>query len=142
MNKRWTTTTILILLLATLTLAGCATDRRNNALQDTLTAYAAAVRWGSFDQASAFVDPKYLKDHPITHLDMERYHQVRVSEYDDGSGPIRVDDTTVRQVVRIGLINVNTQQQRTVIDRQTWTYDPVKKHWWLESGLPDITPGH
>ncbi|GAB3028812.1 MULTISPECIES: hypothetical protein [Oleiagrimonas] len=142
MNKRWMTGAVLTILLALLALGGCATDRRSSKLRDTLTAYGAAVRWGSFDQARAFLDPKYLEKHPLTHLEMERYHQVRVSEYDDGSGPIPVDDTTVRQIVRIGLINVNTQAQRTIIDRQTWTYDPVKNHWWLESGLPDITPGH
>jgi hypothetical protein len=136
MTKRW----IVFAAIAALLLAGCATDRRNNSLQDTLTAYAAAVRWGTFEQASAFLDPAYRKAHPMTDLDKARYHQVRVSEYDAGGGPMPVDKDTVRQVVRIGLINVNTQRERSIIDHQTWTWDPKAKHWWLTSGLPDITP--
>jgi hypothetical protein len=27
-----------------------------------------------------------------------------------------------------------------VFDHQTWHWDAKAKHWWLETGLPDITP--
>jgi len=141
MNARWkifVTST----LVACLLLAGCATDRRNQSLEKTLDGYAAAVRWGSFEQAAAFLGPKYRKQHPLTDLEMARYHQVRVSEYDAGSGPVPQSKFVVHQVVRIGLINVHSQSERTIIDRQTWTYDPKTDHWWLTSGLPDITPRH
>ncbi len=121
-------------------LAGCATDRRDRSLQTTLTAYAATVRWGTFAQAVSFLDPAYRNAHPLSDLDMARYRQVRVSEYDAGNGPVPVGKYKVKQVVRIGLINVHTQTERTIIDRQTWRYDPDTRHWWLTSGLPDITP--
>ena len=137
MKTRW----ILLAVAALVVLGGCATDRRNESLTNTLTAYGAAVRWGTFEQASAFLDPQYRKDHPVSDLDMARYHQIRVSEYDAGGGPVPVNKFTVRQVVRIGLINVHTQAERTIIDRQTWIWDPKTSHWWLTSGLPDITPG-
>jgi hypothetical protein len=45
----------------------------------------------------------------------------------------------VRQVVAISMVNNNTQAERTVIDRQIWHYDPETNHWWLMTGLPDIT---
>jgi hypothetical protein len=64
---------------------------------------------------------------------------VRVTGYDDGAGPVPDGENEVRQVVQIGLVNINTQSERTVVDRQTWRYDPEKKRWWLMSGLPDIT---
>ena len=41
-------------------------------------------------------------------------------------------------MVRIGIININTQAERTVVDQQTWRYDPDKHQWWLTSGLPDV----
>jgi hypothetical protein len=64
---------------------------------------------------------------------------VRVTEYNDDAAPVPTSDTEVRQTVRINLVNVNTQSERTVTDNQTWRYDPATKHWWLTSGLPDIT---
>jgi hypothetical protein len=127
--------TVLVTLLA----AGCASDQRSKSLTNTLNAYASAVRWGEFESALQFVDPAVRKDHPPSSLDMARYQQVRVTGYDEGQGPLPDGENAVRQIVQIGLANVNTQTERTVTDRQTWRYDPEKKHWWLTSGLPDIT---
>jgi len=120
-------------------LAGCATQSRTDTLTTTLTAYASAMRWGDFQSATIFLDPKILADHPPSALDLARYKQVRVSEYDAGSGPVPDGENQVKQVVHINLINLNTQSERTIVDHQTWHYDTTNKHWWLTSGLPDIT---
>ncbi|NMW24918.1 hypothetical protein HFP05_11285, partial [Rhodanobacter denitrificans] len=68
-----------------------------------------------------------------------RYRQVRVSEYDDGAGPVPTGDFDVQQTATISLVNIHTQSERSVVDHQTWHYDEKAKHWWLTSGLPDIT---
>lgn len=128
-----------LLALAALLCAGCATDQRNQALITTLNAYANTLRWGDFQSALQFVDPKVREAHPPSALDLARYQQVRVTGYDEGAGAVPDGENRVRQVVQIGLVNLNTQAERTVIDRQSWRYDPEKKHWWLTSGLPDIT---
>ncbi|QEE26011.1 hypothetical protein CS053_17020 [Rhodanobacter glycinis] len=125
--------------LSALLLGGCAADQRSNALTETLLAYANAVRWDGFPSAWQFVDPKVREKHPLTSLDQARFQQVRVSDYDDGNGAVPDGKNQVTQVVKISLINRNTQSERSVIDHQTWRYDPVAKRWWLESGLPDIT---
>lgn len=120
--------------------SGCATmsaESEGRALQTTLVAYANAIRWGGFEQALAFVDPQTLKQHPLSHLDMERYKQVRVASYIEQPA-VPVGPHEVRQVVQIGLININTQTERNIIDTQLWRYDPNDKHWRLVSGLPDI----
>jgi hypothetical protein len=124
-------------LLAVL-LSGCATDMRNQSLTKTLAAYASMVRWGDFASAEQFVDPKIRTKEPLTPLELSRFKQYRVSEYDDPASPMAVAENEVAQVVRIGVINVNTQAERTLVDRQTWRYDPEKHQWWLTSGLPDL----
>ena len=58
----------LLLLLATVALAGCAATKmdRNSALDKGQYAYSAAIRWGDFEGAWNLVDPEYRKAHPMT----------------------------------------------------------------------------
>ncbi|HSN01713.1 MAG TPA: hypothetical protein VLS52_11950 [Rudaea sp.] len=122
-------------------LAGCAAmtaQSESRALELTLNAYANAIRWGDISQAIPFVDPETLKKHPLTPLDIDRYKQVHFASYSE-QPVVPVSAHEVRQVVKISLINVNTQVERSIIDNQLWRYDEAKKHWLLVSGLPDIT---
>ena len=107
-------------------------------LNTTLMAYANALRWGDFEQALKYVDPDVQLAHPLSELDRERYKQVRVASYNDRPY-VPVGDNEVQQVVEIGILNVNTQTERTIIDKQVWRMDEKTKHWRLMSGLPDIT---
>lgn len=127
---------LLILVLA----AGCAamsTQSESRALETTLVAYANAVRWGDFEQALAFVDPETLKAHPLSSIDMERYKQVKVAAYTE-QPPVPAGAHEVRQIVQMSLVNINTQTERSIVDKQLWRYDEKTKHWHLVSGLPDI----
>ncbi|HEY0178274.1 MAG TPA: hypothetical protein VGC30_01435 [Dokdonella sp.] len=120
-------------------LAACATTRsKQNLLDDTLRAYASAVRWGDLAQAQAFLDPKLREQRAPSALDLARFKQVRVTAYEE-QPRTPVGDDEVSQVVEIGLVNVNTQTARSIVDRQLWRYDEKDKRWWLTSGLPDIT---
>lgn len=122
-------------------LSACATEKmrsKETILTDTLRTYAQTIRWGEFDQAIGFIDPKTLAEHPLTSLDIERLKQVRVTGYDDAP-VVPVNDDEVQQTVKLDLLNVNTQVARSVVDRQTWKYDAAAKRWWLVSGLPDIS---
>jgi hypothetical protein len=128
-----------LLVVLTLLLTGCASDVRSDSLTQTLSQYASVLRWGDFASAQQFLDPDYRQAHPLSPLDLARYGQVRVSGYDDGQGAVASGENEVRQIVQINLINNNTQSERTVVDRQTWRYDPVKHKWWLMTGLPAIS---
>lgn len=130
---------ILVVALSVLLLAGCATKTRSDALTTTLKAYGSTLRWGDFRSAAQFVDPAVRAAHPLTPLQLARYQQVRVSEYDDGAGPVPSGDFDVQQTVLINLVNIHTQSERSVVDHQRWHYDEQAKRWWLTSGLPDIT---
>lgn len=137
-NRR--TATVALIALSTL-LAACSTAQmrsKETQLTDTLKAYAATIRWGDVQQAQSFIDPKVLAEHPPTSLELARFKQVQITGYDEQPA-VPAGDNEVRQMVEIGLVNVNSQAARSVIDRQVWRYDETAKHWWLMTGLPDIT---
>lgn len=131
---------ILPLLAASIALlaAGCANNTRSDNLTSTLNAYGSAVRWDGLQSALQFVDPKVLKAHPPTDFDLARFQQVRVSDYNDDAGPVPLGNDEVQQTVRISFINIHTQAEHSIVTRQLWRYDEKTKHWWLESGLPDL----
>lgn len=138
MKVRWMLAAVLAPMLL---LAGCANDPtrgKERALRDTLRSYASTLRWGDIAQAQIFLDPAYLEQHPLSETDLARYRQVQVSQYSEHPA-VPIGDTEVHQTVEIGLINVHTQNMRTIVDRQVWRYDARQKRWWLMSGLPDIT---
>jgi hypothetical protein len=124
-------------------LAGCTSmnhQTENRALELTLNAYANAIRWGDTPQMLAFVDPDTLKAHPLSELDLQRYKQVRFVSYIE-QAPTPAGPHEVRQVVKIAVLNINTQTEREIIDNQLWRYDEATKHWHIVSGLPNITQG-
>lgn len=134
----------LIAVLSTVLLAACASlsmdkmKTKESILEETLKTYAATIRWGDLTQAQAFVDPKYRAAHPLSDLDLARYKQVQVTVYNDQpAAPISANE--VGQNVEIGLVNINTQTARSIVDHQIWRYDEKEKRWWLTTGLPDIT---
>ena len=111
---------------------------QGHALDLALYDFASAVRWGDFDKAYDFVDPKTKIAHPLTDLERARYKQVEVSSYDIIS---RLDgENTADQTIQIGLVNRNTQVGRSVVYHEHWRWDATIKTWWLVSGLPDISP--
>jgi hypothetical protein len=133
----------LIAVLSTGFAAACADmsmqhiQTKETILEDTLKNYAATIRWGDMLQAQAFVDPAFRQAHPMTDLDMQRYRQVQVTAYNDQpAAPL--NELEVAQTVEIGLVNINTQAARSIIDHQVWRYDEKQKHWWLMTGLPNI----
>lgn len=132
---------LLFLIACCLLLGACANQEirsKQNILKDTLRSYAATIRWGDIDQAVGFIEPKLLAEHPPTALELERFRQVRVSSYDEAPVVV-INPDEVRQTVKIDLLNVNTQTARSIVDQQTWKYEKETKHWWLVSGLPDIS---
>ena len=109
-----------------------------NPQDEALDQYGVAVRWSEFADAWAFVDPPLRQLHPLTELEMERFKQIQVTGYDlKGRAP--TPDGGLEQTVEIRLINRNTQIERTIVDHQSWRWDPEAKRYWLTSGLPDFT---
>ncbi|HEX6612921.1 MAG TPA: hypothetical protein VF022_03535 [Rhodanobacteraceae bacterium] len=123
-------------------LAGCAnisTHAKDQARDEALAHYAATLRFGDFAGAWQFVDPKIRAEHPLDAAARARYDAVQVGGYET-DGPSAIDADTIEQTARISLIVKSSQTSYDVVDHQVWKYDSGAKHWWLESGLPDIAP--
>jgi len=133
--------TLAVLLLAVVP-AQAAGKRQPNAAQLTKlqSAYAAAIRWGEFEQAWELVDPAYRLAHPVTELAFERYRQIQVSGYSDRTTSLADNGDVVRNI-ELRVINRHTMAERTVRYREQWRWDPVTKRWWLAVGLPDLWDG-
>ena len=131
----------LLLLLATVALAGCAATKmdRNSELDKVQYAYSAAIRWGDFEGAWNLVDPEYRKAHPMTDLEFERYKQVQISSYHDLAA--QADANVALREIAIGVINRNTLVERQTRYTERWRYDPEARTWWLTVGLPDLWQG-
>jgi uncharacterized protein YceK len=131
---------IMLVGAALLLLAGCGTLQKKDSLRDqTLEGYGAALRWGDFQSAWQYVDPAVRAARPLTDQQKALYNTVRVAEY-DAAGPMATGPDTIEQTATIGLIVKSSQRVYSVMDHQTWHWDAQAKRWWLESGLPDISP--
>lgn len=130
----------LILLIAIILLAACGGGDRSDLklLDQTLDSYGATVRWGTPEQLIAFIDPEVLKARPVREFDLERLRQLRVASY-RAQPPVTIDAKRVRQIAEIDLVNINTQQARSAVDRTEWRWDATAERWWLISGLPDYS---
>lgn len=107
-------------------------------LKVTLRGYASAWRWGRPEQLIPYQEPDYPTKHPSYKFELERLAQYHVGTYLEQTTK-RVGEDRVEQIVSIDLINEHTQQVRTIIDRQVWRWDEPAKHWYLTTGLPDLS---
>jgi len=131
---------LLALVLTATALGGCAADKKSQSLSTTLMRYGSVIRWGDFGTAQSFVDKDYVASHPLSSIEQGRLANLRVTSYDDGSGPQPGGPDEVLQVVQINVVNVNTQSERSIVDHQRWHYDREKNTWTLMTGLPDFSP--
>ncbi len=130
---------MLVLVVSVLLNACGGNSKRKMALDDTLSRYASAIRWGDFAGASRFLDPLIDPAKRPTKLDMARYKNLRVSSYMPQPIQPGSDKNRIIQPVRISFYNRYTNRERTILDRQEWRYDEEDKRWYLSSGLPKVT---
>ena len=92
------------------------------------------MRWGYFENALGYVHPDKNKPHEITKI----REGLRITGFDDVSPPAIVDDGKATQVIQWEYLYEDRQVVKTVVDRQTWSWDPELETWWLTSGVPDF----
>ena len=118
-------------------LAGCATQQHaQDLLTVTMYDYSGAIRWNRPDVAAKWLDPE-IESIRVKPIDLERFAQVQITGY-EVKGSDRLSPEQYAQEVEIRLINIHTQAERVVTDRQIWRYDPKIRQWWLTTGLPNL----
>lgn len=112
---------------------------KKQSLDHSLYQYAKVIRWGQFENALNFFDPKTPNEEMPKRLDVDRLKQFGVSSY--VASPILpgANDNSIIQDVQIKMYNLHTKREKVVVDRQVWEYDEDTHKWWLTSGLPKIT---
>lgn len=135
MQKRFARS-LLLLVAATLLVAGCATQGRDRALHQAQYAWSAAIRWGDFDGALSLVDPAWREAHPLSDLERERFAQVQISAYRDVGASVQGDTAT--RTIQVGVVNRHTLRERQLRHTERWRWDPVAETWWVANGLPDL----
>ena len=127
-------------LVATPALAADLSRKQRTLLEQTQIAYAGVIRWGTMEDALGYLDPVQQKANPPTEFELSRYDQIRISGYRERTSAAMPDGTMERRV-EVGVINVNTQAERTVTIVERWRWDPQAKRWWQTAGLPDFWRG-
>ncbi|MGD2082945.1 MAG: hypothetical protein PVF91_08270 [Chromatiales bacterium] len=126
---------LLLTILVALSLTGClSSQRRDNDLRTTLRKYEATIRWGHIENAYLFrrLEPDERPDIP------QGLDNIRVTGYEVVRPPGAPKDDRITQTVQISYLFRDQQVVRTVVDRQTWEYDPDDSRWYLTSAVPEF----
>lgn len=129
----------ILLSLAVIALAACSTSQVDKNRSEAFKQYETIVRWSQWDAAVNFISVEYLKEYPITRLELDRLRLFRVTSYTVRSTGIFDAGRTIRQTVEIRMFNKSQAVERTIIDEQEWRYNEETKRWKLHSSLPDPT---
>lgn len=124
-----------------LLLAGCPMNDKSKKQDETLNNFQTMLRFSEYGGLLNFIDSDYLKENPITSLEMNRLRQYKVSSYDVRSVVADDDEQGFRQVVELKLFNLRTARERTVLYYQYWKWHDPPGVWRLHSGLPDLSSG-
>ncbi len=124
-----------IVVLLTLFLGACSSTRDEDKLLDaTLDQYAAAVRWGSIEDALGFLAPEAPRP---SAFEIERLKQLQIAGYRE-QPPVQLSPTEVEQVAQIDFVNRHTQEGKSTIERFRWRFDAEAQRWWLVSGIAKL----
>jgi len=128
-----------ILLLTGLLLTACASSVRDQSLESTLRGYGQLIRYSQYEAALRHHHPDWLKQNPVSALQINRLALFRVTGYNVVDKQILDDGNTVAQKVALRLYNIQRPTERNLAYDQLWRYDAEYERWMLHSGLPDVT---
>ena len=120
----------LMLVLLVLSLAACMSyqeRKKEIVLDNTLSKYRTAMRWGRWDTCLSFRD---LKAPTVSDQDLDN---IQVTSYEIRQPPVSSkEDVVLQYVLR------DRQRLRKVYDKQEWRFDVEQKVWRLHSPFPEF----
>jgi len=127
---------IVLLLLLIISLSGCmgTIKERKKAivLEQTLSHYRTAMRWGRWESLFTFRD---IKAPAVPELDLDN---IQVTGYEIRQPPTEIEENKVVQGVQIEYVLRDQQRLRDLRDMQEWRFDPEQKSWTLFSPFPEF----
>lgn len=118
-----------------LAMLACSSDFQLMKTEDRLARYGSAIRWGLFETAADFQDPKYR-----TAPDLGYLKNIHVTAYDPIYRKHEKGSDILKQTVEIRYYHEQTGVEKAITDRQIWHYDKDRREWFLESKLPSFKP--
>ena len=93
------------------------------------------MRWAEFQAASVFA--RDLPPEAVARF-LERSSHIKVTAYDTVSSSVEEQQMRAMQTVQIKYYDTDYMAEKTIVDRQQWSYDAKQGIWYLTSGLPDF----
>ncbi len=125
-------------LLVLVMLVGCSSSSvksRLKSLDDSIHAYAEALRWGRYEDAQVF---HMGRDGNRIILDEHTMADIRVTGYSVRETVMDEEGTTAEVQAEFKYFISNRGALQTIVVPQTWWHDDESKRWLLDSGLPDF----
>lgn len=120
---------------------GCETMKvqdRSIVLGNETRAYRKAIRWGEYDLARELIR---RRDGTVPEYDARFLQHVRVTSFEITKRELRNDSMEAVVASLISYYHIDSGSLRTITDTQTWWYDPVTLHWYIDGTLPDFAGG-
>lgn len=136
-RARWRGLVLLLCLLPLLAGAAGPGRKAMAAFDAVHGAWASAMRWGDTDERLPFLEESARAG--LDDFTLGRWEQVRISGYRE-RGRVLDPSGVMRVRVEVGVINVHTQAERTVVVEEQWQWLPEYGGWRLLSGLPALWP--
>lgn len=101
-------------------------------LESRLSQYGKIIRWGHFEDAYG-----YLKLAPGERIEIPKNIQnIRVTSYEVYVPPVKLDETSAVQTVKIVYLHKDRQVLKTLFDEQTWEFDDARANWFRTNPIP------
>lgn len=127
--------------VAGLLLGGCGSlqsQKRANALSDTLNEYRILMRWGDYESALTYVRFRPGKAKELPAVDLDALKQVRLASYDVVEQVVTPGETEAEVKVAMTYYHEESNVLHSLTQVQHWWYDGERNHWYLETEFPDL----
>ena len=118
---------------------GCASvesKQRLESLDQSLSTYGKALRWGDYEEAALYRLPH--DGRPVMPVNRDDFKDIRVISYQVFEQRLNRAQTEARVTMSISYYHEDTGTVRSITDQQTWWYEPNQKRWFLDGDLPEF----
>lgn len=108
---------------------------RIEALEQSLTNYYSALRWGHYAEAASL---RASRSEAMEPSSMDALDHIRVTSYEITDQVVNEAQDEAKVVASVSFYIDDIGAVRTVMDRHTWWFDKTRKRWFLDGELPDF----